>query len=89
MSCSGVGEDSLLGQILWPTQGVGIARLKGVPDDLYVRQLDSWVIVGTNATKHMTQGKGCAGTPLFGDDCLRGNEKGRGLQIRHWNTLCQ
>jgi hypothetical protein len=35
---SGVGEDSLVGQILRPTQGVGITRLKSVTDDVYVLQ---------------------------------------------------
>ncbi|PNH86103.1 hypothetical protein CXZ05_03090 [Arthrobacter sp. AFG20] len=85
---AGVGEDSLLSQILRPTQRIGITRLKGVADDVYVLQGDRWITVRTYAAKHMTQGKGRAGIQLCRDHGLRRHVEGRGSQIRHWNTLC-
>ncbi len=45
-------------------------------------------MVRTYASKHMTQGKGRAGSRFFRDYCLRRHVEGKGSQIRHWNTLC-
>lgn len=78
----GVGENSLRGQILRPTQRMWVTRLKGVADDVYVLQRNRWDVIRTYSPKYMTQGKRRAGRRLFRDHCLRRRIAGGGISDR-------
>jgi hypothetical protein len=55
---SGVGEDSILGQVLRPMQRTGVARLESVADDVYALQPDRRVISSALNARRSPAGSG-------------------------------